>query len=134
MKLPPRQLPSTYVIEGVDRHLPRKDLIFQAETKQTHINSSPTYPCQAIVLYDFEAANGDEMSVKKDEKIFIETKTEDEGWLIARGRDRSGLVPEAYVRLLSATSFSGDSSSFETLNSSLIIFDLNRHGQCDSCG
>jgi hypothetical protein len=42
------------------------------------------------------------MSVRKDEKIFIESKPEYEGWLVAKGRDRSGLVPESYVQLISS--------------------------------
>lgn len=63
-------------------------------------SSGPTYPCQAIVLYDFESANDDEMSVRKDETIFIEAKPEYDGWLVAKGRDRSGLVPESYVQLI----------------------------------
>lgn len=45
------------------------------------------------------------MTVRKDEKIFIESKPEYEGWLIAKGRERSGLVPEAYVQILSPTAF-----------------------------
>jgi hypothetical protein len=40
------------------------------------------------------------MSVRKDEKIFIQAKPEYEGWLIAKARDRSGLVPESYVQLI----------------------------------
>lgn len=56
-----------------------------------------------MVLYDFEATNEDEMTVRKDEKIFIESKPEYEGWLVAKGRERSGLVPEAYVQLISPT-------------------------------
>ena len=43
------------------------------------------------------------MSVRKDDKIFIESKPDYEGWLVAKGRDRSGFVPEAYVQLLSAS-------------------------------
>jgi hypothetical protein len=72
-------------------------------------NESPSpsgmlmFPCQAIVLYDFEAANEDEMSVRKNEKIFIESKPDYEGWLIAKGRERSGLVPQAYVQLVPAS-------------------------------
>jgi hypothetical protein len=69
------------------------------ETHQVNVVAASTFPCQAIVLYDFEATNEDEMTVRKDEKIFIESKPEYEGWLIAKGRDRSGLVPEAYVQL-----------------------------------
>lgn len=64
------------------------------------MSTGPKLPCQAVVLYDFQSANDDEMSVRKDEKIFIESKTEHEGWLIARGRERSGLVPSAYVQLI----------------------------------
>jgi hypothetical protein len=40
------------------------------------------------------------MSVRRDDKIFIESKPEYEGWLVAKGRDRSGLVPESYVQLI----------------------------------
>ncbi|CAF4563841.1 unnamed protein product [Rotaria sp. Silwood1] len=74
----------------------------ESDTSSTNIVSTPTFPCQAIVLYDFEGTNEDEMSVRKDDKVFIESKPEYEGWLIAKGRDRSGLVPEAYVQLISS--------------------------------
>jgi hypothetical protein len=40
------------------------------------------------------------MSVRKDDKIFIEAKPEYEGWLVAKGRGRTGLVPESYVQLV----------------------------------
>ncbi len=70
------------------------------DTTQSYVLATPTYPCQAIVLYDFESANDDEMSVKKDDKIIIQAKPEYDGWLIAKGRDRSGLVPESYVQLI----------------------------------
>ena len=60
------------------------------------------------MLYDFQSANDDEMSVQKDQKIFIEAKTEHEGWLIARGRERAGLVPSAYVQLICP----GENASF----------------------
>jgi hypothetical protein len=42
------------------------------------------------------------MSVRKDDKIFIESKPEYDGWLVAKGRERSGLVPESYVQLISS--------------------------------
>jgi hypothetical protein len=75
---------------------------FKLDTSQTNLISTPTFPCQAIVLYDFEGTNEDEMSVRKDDKIFIESKPDYDGWLIAKGRERSGLVPEAYVQLISS--------------------------------
>ena len=61
------------------------------------------YPCQAIVLYDFESANEDELSVRKDEKIFIQARFESEGWLIAKKREGTGLVPESYIQLIPTT-------------------------------
>ena len=80
-----------------------ENVTFQFNTSQTNTVSTPTYPCQAIALYDFIGTNEDEMTIRKDDKIFIESKPEYEGWLIAKGRDRSGLVPEAYVQLISST-------------------------------
>jgi hypothetical protein len=74
--------------------------LVDVDTTQSYVLATPTYPCQAIVLYDFESANDDEMSVKKDDKIIIQAKPEYDGWLIAKGRDRSGLVPESYVQLI----------------------------------
>lgn len=79
---------------------PLVDFVMPKIITQPDASTSPTLPCQAVVLYDFQSANDDEMSVRKDEKIFIESKTEHEGWLIARGRERSGLVPSAYVQLI----------------------------------
>ena len=66
-------------------------------------SSASVYPCQATVLYDFEGTNEDEMSIRKGDKIFIESKPDYEGWLVAKGRDRSGLIPEAYVQLVAPT-------------------------------
>ncbi|CAF0758879.1 unnamed protein product [Rotaria sordida] len=91
------------------------------DTSPTNIVLTPTFPCQAIVLYDFEGANEDEMSVRKDDKIFIESKPEYEGWLIAKGRDRSGLVPEAYVQLISSTVVPLDQGSTKTITMGTII-------------
>ena len=65
--------------------------------------NASVYPCQAIVLYDFEGTNEDEMSIRKGDKIFIESKPDYEGWLVAKGRERSGLIPEAYVQLMAPT-------------------------------
>ena len=74
---------------------------FQLNTGETPITPpSPAYPCQGIVLYDFESANEDELSVRKDEKIFVQAKFESDGWLVAKGRDGTGLVPESYVQLI----------------------------------
>ncbi|CAF0839256.1 unnamed protein product [Adineta ricciae] len=79
---------------------PSSPVSADSDTSHTRSGSTSMFPCQAVVLYDFEGTNDDEMTVRKDEKIFIESKPDYEGWLIARGRDRSGLVPEAYVQLL----------------------------------
>ena len=65
--------------------------------------SPPTYPCQAIVLYDFDSVNDDELTVRQDDKIFIQGTFESEGWLIAKSRDGTGLVPESYVQLIPIT-------------------------------
>jgi len=73
---------------------------FKLDSTESYLVPTSIYPCQAIVLYDFEKANDDELSVRKDEKIFIESKPEYEGWLVAKGRERSGLVPESYVKLV----------------------------------
>lgn len=77
-------------------------IYFKTNIATAPMPSTPTYPCLAVVLYDFEGANEQEISVRKDEKIFIESKPDYDGWLVAKARDRTGLVPEAYVQLLSA--------------------------------
>jgi hypothetical protein len=81
----------------------KKKFFFKLDSSQAYLVPipTPTYPCQAIVLYDFEGVNEEEMSIRKDDKIFIEAKPDYEGWLIAKGRGRSGLVPESYVQLIS---------------------------------
>lgn len=74
---------------------------FQLNTGETpQAPSSSTYPCQGIVLYDFESANEDELSIRKDEKILIQAKFESGGWLVAKSRDGIGLVPQSYVELI----------------------------------
>ncbi|CAF4328477.1 unnamed protein product, partial [Adineta steineri] len=54
-----------------------------------------------------------EISVRKDDKIFIESKPEYEGWLVAKGRDGYGLVPETYVQLLSSMATPIDQGSIK---------------------
>ncbi|CAF4244796.1 unnamed protein product [Rotaria magnacalcarata] len=98
--------------------------IVDANVSTTSIENEPSsrnqvpshmYPCQAVVLYDFEGTNDDEMSVRKDEKIFIESKPEYEGWLVAKGRERSGLVPEAYVQMVSPMGVPLDQKSIKAV-------------------
>jgi len=94
----------------------------KVDSTEHYLVPTPIYPCQAIVLYDFEKENEDEMSVRKDEKIFIESKPEHDGWLIAKGRERSGLVPESYVKLLPSPVPSPEPSLFLIFSS--ILFSL----------
>ncbi|UJR37249.1 hypothetical protein I4U23_029958 [Adineta vaga] len=81
--------------------IPSSPLSVDLDNTRARTGSTSLFPCQAVVLYDFEGTNEDEMSVRKDDKIFIESKPDYEGWLVAKGRERSGLVPEAYVQLIS---------------------------------
>ncbi|CAF0774095.1 unnamed protein product [Adineta steineri] len=83
------------------------------QTSQANASTTSMFPCQAVVLYDFDGANEGEISVRKDDKIFIESKPEYEGWLVAKGRDGYGLVPETYVQLLTSMATPIDQGSIK---------------------
>ncbi|KAJ1894092.1 bud emergence protein 1, partial [Kickxella alabastrina] len=56
---------------------------------------------QATVLYDFEAANGNELTIREGEHLAIVAQSTGD-WLIARSAQRgnvAGLVPSAYIQL-----------------------------------
>jgi hypothetical protein len=56
---------------------------------------------RAVALFDFDAENENELSMKEGMIVFISFR-HGEGWLVAQDlkSDESGLVPESYVRLL----------------------------------
>ena len=62
------------------------------------------YPCQAIALYDFNAADDNELTISKDERLFLELEP-DGGWVFARGARGAGFVPENYVRSMTISDF-----------------------------
>ncbi|CAF1314010.1 unnamed protein product [Didymodactylos carnosus] len=63
-----------------------------------------TYPFQAEVLYDFVASTDEELTVHKDDKIFILSESPYDGWLIAKaGQGQSGFVPTTYVQRIETT-------------------------------
>jgi hypothetical protein len=90
------------------------------DSSHSYLVPTSIYPCQATVLYDFEAANEDEMSVRQGDTVFIEAKPEHEGWLVAKGRERSGLVPESYVQFIAPP----EHGLFFLISSSVSIFSL----------
>ena len=60
------------------------------------------YAGQSLVLYDFEPENANELGLKEGQVIMVSYR-HGQGWLVAEDplTGEQGLVPEAYVRLLS---------------------------------
>ena len=57
----------------------------------------------AIVLYDYDANEDDELSIKKYQQLEVLTKNEDDWWLVRRDND-VGLIPSNYVYISSQSS------------------------------
>ncbi|KAI7222451.1 hypothetical protein KC352_g16152 [Hortaea werneckii] len=60
------------------------------------------YAGQSLVLYDFEPENANELGLREGQVIMVSYR-HGQGWLVAEDPEtgEQGLVPEAYVRLLS---------------------------------
>lgn len=63
-------------------------------------SSSPTV-CQVIAIYDYKAANGDEMSFSKGQMINVLDKN-DPDWWKGELNGATGLFPTNYVKLTTA--------------------------------
>lgn len=63
----------------------------------------PSQPGQeneaATVLYDFDAAGDDELTVKENDTVTIVDKENDEWWLVKDTSGQQGVVPAAYLQL-----------------------------------
>ncbi|CAG5118054.1 unnamed protein product, partial [Candidula unifasciata] len=53
---------------------------------------------EAIALWDFDATQTDEMSLRKGAKLCV-INTEDGGWYKAVSGQQSGFIPATYIRL-----------------------------------
>lgn len=65
--------------------------------------AEPEEPAQeneaATVLYDFDAAGDDELTVKENDTVTIVDKENDEWWLVKDASGQQGVVPAAYLQL-----------------------------------
>ncbi|ELU08892.1 hypothetical protein CAPTEDRAFT_225696 [Capitella teleta] len=63
-------------------------------------SSGRVYPIKCFALYDFEASNGDELSIKENEALDLIGDGDGDGWLRARNIEgQLGFIPENYVRM-----------------------------------
>lgn len=54
----------------------------------------------AVALYDYSAANPDELSINADDQLEIVSPDDGTGWLKASKNGKEGLVPSAYVEII----------------------------------
>ena len=66
----------------------------------------------AIVLYDYDANEVDELSIKKYQQLEVLTKNEDDWWLVRRDND-VGLIPSNYVYISSQLSNSTEYNNID---------------------
>jgi hypothetical protein len=50
-----------------------------------------------IVLYDYDASDRDELTIRKGDLLYIQEQYDD-GWCLVRSDGSSGLIPSNYVR------------------------------------
>lgn len=72
-----------------------------AEPEEPSQPSQPSQPGNeaATVLYDFDAAGDDELTVKENDTVTIVDKENDEWWLVKDASGQQGVVPAAYLQL-----------------------------------
>ncbi|KAJ4289654.1 hypothetical protein N0V90_010983 [Kalmusia sp. IMI 367209] len=93
--------PSGRSTDSEPNNLDQAELISSDEDYQSTIPTGEDVHGKAVVLYDFEGENHNELSVLEGQIIFISYRHV-QGWLVAQDpkTGESGLVPEEYIRLL----------------------------------
>ncbi|KTW29353.1 hypothetical protein T552_01307 [Pneumocystis carinii B80] len=61
-------------------------------------NSEELEEKKGLILYDFDAVEDDEISVKENMEVFILDDTSNNDWWKVRKGDQEGLVPASYIR------------------------------------
>ncbi|KAJ2791000.1 cytoskeletal protein binding protein, partial [Coemansia guatemalensis] len=71
-----------------------------------HVDAAQEF---AVMLYDFESQDAEELTVAKDERVMVLEKPDNEWWLVqmAPPHGRKGLVPAAYLELAAAAPTDG---------------------------
>ncbi|KAK9531671.1 hypothetical protein VZT92_011081 [Zoarces viviparus] len=85
---------------------------------------SPLPVCQVIAMYDYTAANRDELSFSKGQLISILDKTNPDWWK-GDANGVTGLLPTNYVKMTTES----DPSQQCTVDS----FSMSEHGETDGC-
>ncbi|WVN87949.1 uncharacterized protein L203_103146 [Cryptococcus depauperatus CBS 7841] len=78
--------------------LPATSRAIPPESKGVHFAPRP-HSETATVLYDFDAAGDDELTVKENDVVIIVDKENDEWWLVKDSKGYQGVIPAAYVQL-----------------------------------
>lgn len=66
------------------------------------------YPLWCVAIYDYQAANEDELTIHENENLVLLGQGTGDGWMRARsGQGVEGLVPENYIRVWSPVADSG---------------------------
>lgn len=66
------------------------------------------YPIWCVAVYDYQAANEDELTINENENLVLLGQGDGDGWMRARnGQSVEGLVPENYIRVWNPVADSG---------------------------
>lgn len=91
--------------------------------------SSPEEEVPVTVLYNYEATDVDELTVKKDDILLVLAMYDDGWWLIKRG-NKTGLVPANYLELHESQNNKTDTINDVAKNAkSNESEQFNRHGR-----
>ncbi|OXG22921.1 hypothetical protein C367_03848 [Cryptococcus neoformans Ze90-1] len=91
--LPPPSHPSRTISATSNNSEPKGVRFAEPEPAQQAVEEAAT------VLYDFDAAGDDELTVKENDTVTIVDKENDEWWLVKDPRGQQGVVPAAYLQL-----------------------------------
>lgn len=138
--------PSNFVCEvaGVDESFTSEGEVsapLSSPDSATTLDDAPVLPPKPMketcrVLFAYDAANEDELTLKKDEIITIVTKdVEDKGWWKGELRGKVGLFPDNFVEIITSSEEVGSnqqkpdrpSKTFERIDSKIPLFSTPNH-------
>ncbi|CAO3673672.1 unnamed protein product [Umbelopsis vinacea] len=68
-----------------------------SSTPSLAVSSNPTTENRAYAIYDYDAANPDEISIKEGDEVTVVEPDDGSGWIKIRLNSNQGLVPANYV-------------------------------------
>ncbi|KAG2171285.1 hypothetical protein INT43_002907 [Umbelopsis isabellina] len=66
-------------------------------TPSLAVSSNPASPNRAFALYDYDAANPDEISIREGDEVSVIEPDDGSGWIKIRSNSSQGLVPANYI-------------------------------------